>query len=118
MDEREVVDRREAVAGLGLMAGLTVALLGMIVYRIVDGSPARAKPNARVTVASQEPLTETPMAAAPADFVGAPSTFGVPTAEVVAREVDDAQVRAGVVEQASSVEPVDERPRFIAPGNR
>jgi hypothetical protein len=67
MDEPEVIPRREALLGLGLLGLTTVALVGTVVFRIVQEAPPRT-PQAPVTVwASQtpaKPLVEATTAAA------------------------------------------------------
>ena len=44
MEEPEVIPRREAVIGLGLLGALSLALVATIVFRIVNAAPRHALP--------------------------------------------------------------------------
>ncbi len=57
MDEPEVIPRREAVVGLGLLGLFTAALVGTVLFRIVQATPKRAPQTPATVWASQEPAS-------------------------------------------------------------
>jgi hypothetical protein len=105
MDERETVNRRDAVAGLSLIGVLTLALVGTIFYRIVAPPPPTKRPPEIATLAAQPGDIYLPLSS---------------SAEEIATESliqPDKEVRAAAHaedRQASST-PVDDRPQFMPP---
>jgi hypothetical protein len=53
MDEQDVIPRGEAIAGLALLGVLAAALVGTIVFRIVDAAPRRSPQIPTTTWASE-----------------------------------------------------------------
>jgi hypothetical protein len=105
MDERETIHRRDAMAGLGLLAALMVGLVGTIFYRIVCPSPPTRISLEGLAIApeiEQPPLANQPQVVAPPEPVHQDgdvnaATFGRP-----------APAQGGVESQ----------PQFIAPADR
>jgi hypothetical protein len=119
MDDHDVISRREAVAGLGLLSVLCAGLIGTIVFRIVHARPKPATPSQLTMWASDAvpPSRATAdVAAAPMAAEPLPSAAPIPT-------VDEGQSDVPTVSAAAPLEvetpPVQsEPPLFIAPGSR
>lgn len=129
--EDDALNRKEAVAGLGIIGLLMLALVGVIVYRIVGAKPAAPRSVGETTFAAEslapgQPVTPEPAAesvdapvveaqaaspipiAADSDFESVPLTSGSEPA---------AQIPAPTLPPPAEAEPL-ERPTFVAPGSR
>lgn len=119
MEEHDVISRREAVAGLGLLGVLIAGLIGTIVFRIVHARPKPAPQPSGVEWAMEQPPSygeTTADALAPA---AADALHATPIATV---ESGPSGASAAAAESAPAdrvARPrIDEAPRFVAPGNR
>ena len=129
--EDDVLNRKEAVAGLGIIGLLMLTLVGVIVYRIVGAKPAAPRSVGETTYAAESlapgqpvtpeaaagsvdvPIVEAQAAspipiAADSDFESVPLTSGSEPAPQLPAPTLPPPVETGPVE----------RPTFVAPGNR
>jgi hypothetical protein len=137
MDERETIPRREAMAGLGVLALLSAGLVGTIVFRIVSAAPQRAG-SEPVAIASTDGAAAVANAAEPtasADVGSLPMAAageeredngGISSLPQVTPATSDGPVSvpAAPIEEAprwnpaATSPPPAERPRFVAPATR
>jgi hypothetical protein len=108
MEEQDSVARRDAVAGLGLLGGLAVVLVGTIFYRIINPSPPARASLEGLTIAAEIGTTAAPLA------IQLPN---LPAAEPMERdgEVSAAAFTTEVTSPGASLPPT---PTFIAPSGR
>jgi hypothetical protein len=137
MDERESIPRREAMAGLGALALLSVGLVGTIVFRIVSAAPqpAGSEPTAVVSTDGAKAIANMAEAAASADAAVLPlaaardeperaGEVGVLPQVTPAASDEPASVPAAPESEAPRWNPPAspplqaERPRFVAPTSR
>jgi hypothetical protein len=108
MDEPEIVNRRDAIAGLSLLSVLMIALVGVIFYRIVNPSPAKTVSLDELTVAPRFNDAAPPAADQPPASMGHDSARqnGGVSAAAYSSELPDAGKNPGA------------SPHFIAPAPR
>src|SRR5215213_8981642 len=107
MEERETISRRDAVAGLGLLGGLTVLLVGTIFYRIINPSPP--------TKLSLDGLT----IAAEVGDLNAPLAQQMPGHPLIPSASGDSEIRPASFGQEQQASPGGGRqPQFIEPAGR
>ncbi len=108
MEEQDFITRRDAIAGLGLLGGLAIVLVGTIFFRIINPSPPAKASLEGLTIAAEIGTTAAPLAIQLPDL---------PTAEPLehAGEVSAAAFAAEVASPAASVTPT---PTFVAPSSR
>lgn len=129
--EDGALNRKEAVAGLGVIGLLMLALVGVIVYRIVGAKPGAPRSVGETTYAAEslapgQPVT--PQAEAgtvEAPVVDAQSASPIPIAAdsnfesvpLTSGFEPSAEIPAPTLPPPAEPEPL-ERPTFVAPGNR
>lgn len=131
MDDRESVNRREAIIGLGLMGALSVTLVGTIVFRIVTSSPGSPGPPRPVSIvevdpapygprATDQPLSDWPLEAAPAGMAPTSYADDRPAAPSSPQGTVSSALHTEEL-PAITPHPAPERteaPRFVPPGER
>ena len=105
MEEQEGVTRRDAVAGLGLLGGLAVVLIGTIFYRIINPTPPAKASLEGLTIAAEIGTTAAPLA------IQLP---GVPAAEPIERDAEVSAAAFGT-EVTSPGASLPTTPTFISP---
>lgn len=129
--EDDALNRKEAVAGLGVLGALMLALVGVIVYRIVGAKPAAPRSFGETTLAAESlapAQSVTPEAAAEsvdAPIVDAQAASPIPIAAelsfdsvpLTSGSEPAPQIPAPALPPPAEPEPF-ERPTFVAPGNR
>ena len=107
-DEIQSVNRRDAIAGLGALGVLLIALVGTIFYRIVNPSPAEKISLEELVLAPEIEAANVPWA----------TQF--PTAQPnTALELDSNVSSAGFDEESQApVNAAAAHPTFIAPAGR
>jgi hypothetical protein len=130
MDESESVNRREAVAGLGLLAVMLFGLVGTFVYRLTE-NPARSPASSAASLAAG-PSTLDPavsLEAAPLETAnGGDSTAIAPASTAFPVETPEASAvpPTSVESEAPPFQPVQpaapatsgNMPHFVAPASR
>lgn len=122
MDERETIPRREAAIGIGLLGLFTAALIGTVVFRIVQAGPQRGPQTTTTVWASQEPANvagELDARAAPLAAEISPPAAPIPT-------IDDGASSVPVSSNVAPLEPMNTpadspaptSPHFVAPAGR
>jgi hypothetical protein len=106
MDERETINRRDAIGGLSLLGVLLVALVGTIFYRIVNPPPT--------TKISLEGLAIAP------EIAGLSAPFAVLPAVESRRDLvqHDGQVNAAAFGDEQSAVTGGSQPAFVPPAQR
>jgi hypothetical protein len=106
MDERQTINRRDAIGGLSLLGVLVAALVGTIFYRIVNPSPA--------TKISLEGLAIAP------EIGGLSAPFAtLPAAESPRDSVQhDGRVNAAAFGDEQSAVTGGSQPAFVQPARR
>ncbi len=121
MDEQESISRREAAGGLSVLGVLMFALIGTIVFRIVQAAPRHSAIPAEPTWASNAPAAPLP-APSPAEHepVGEalPIVSRIPVAAGGAGETPATSMSDAPVAEEREPSHVDQRPRFVAPTGR
>jgi hypothetical protein len=119
MDDDDIISRREAVAGLGLLGVLFAGLIGAIGIRIVYARPKPATTSPPTLWASDAAAPSdgsADVAAAPLASEPLPSAAPIPTVADQQSDVPTVSAAAPVEEEAAPIR--SEPPRFIAPGSR
>lgn len=129
MDEYESIPRRDALAGLGVLSLLALALVGTIVFRIVHSSPHHGAAHRAEAWTKQSPVIpatgDSPLFSEPGAVVDSEiDPARLPATPIPVASESSSNIPAASTAESTLVAPPPEpqsppaRPHFVAPASR